>query len=29
MDKLVIKTLADIEKFEQTPIEERMTCFNT
>ena len=29
MEKLVIKTLADIEKFEQTPIEERMTCFNT
>ena len=29
MDKLVIKTLADIEQFEQTPIEERMTCFNT
>ena len=29
MDKLVIKTLADIENFEQTPIEERMTCFNT
>ena len=29
MDKLVIKTLADIETFEQTPIEDRMTCFNT
>ena len=29
MDKLVIKTLADIEIFEQTPIEDRMTCFNT
>jgi len=29
MEKLVIKTLADIENFEQTPIEERMTCFNT
>ena len=29
MEKLVIKTLADIEKFEETPIKDRMTCFNT
>ena len=29
MEELVIKTLADIEKFEETPIEDRMTCFNT
>ncbi len=29
MEKLIIKTLADIEKFEETPIQDRMTCFNT
>ena len=29
MDKLVIKTLADIEKFEEAPIKDRMTFFNT
>ncbi|MBW1889958.1 MAG: acyl-CoA synthetase [Deltaproteobacteria bacterium] len=29
MEKLIIKTLADIEKFEETPIQNRMTCFNT
>lgn len=29
MDKLVIKTLADIESFEQTPIEMRMSSFTT
>ena len=29
MDKLVIKTLADIEAFERTPIKDRMSFFNT
>ena len=29
MEELIIKTLADIEKFEETPIRERMECFNT
>ncbi|MCG6911522.1 MAG: acyl-CoA synthetase [Deltaproteobacteria bacterium] len=29
MGRLEIKTLADIEMFEETPIQERMTCFNT
>jgi fatty-acyl-CoA synthase len=29
MEELIIKTLADIEKIEETPIQERMECFNT
>jgi fatty-acyl-CoA synthase len=29
MEKLKIKTLADVEAYEQIPLKERMTCFNT
>ncbi|MEN8245081.1 MAG: acyl-CoA synthetase [Thermodesulfobacteriota bacterium] len=29
MEKLKIKTLADVEAYEKIPLKERMTCFNT